>query len=186
MMLLEFANWPVVSSTDDISVTFGASPGQVKRVLWSDGYSGSTRIEVETPAMQSPGTVSVEVTDAVLSVFFEFRFVDDRIELWLPGGSTCSNSPDQDYVPGYCSKGSSLRGTTAGGVAHTLVIKNFPTVSVEEEIAVKVGNALCNVQSVNSTQAAGGYSLLQVTFATPPAGPFSGAHLVAPSTNRIF
>eukprot|EP00936_MAST-01D_sp_MAST-1D-sp1_P002478 g2478.t1 len=161
---IEFANWPVISSTTDVAINFGASPGQVTAIKWSDGIFGSTRLSVRSPAMDTPGTVSVELTDSTASVYFDFNFVDDNVELWFPGGPLCSNSP----APGYCLQGPTLSGTNAGGVVHTLVIKNFPANEpAADEIAVTIGDALGAIQYVNTTRTAGGASLLQVQFVTP-------------------
>ena len=83
---IEFANWPIISSTTDIAINFGESPGKVTAVKWSDGIFGSTRLSVLSPALDAPGTVSVELTDSAASVYFDFNFFDDNVEVWFPGG----------------------------------------------------------------------------------------------------
>ena len=116
---IEFANWPKIMSKGQLTVKFDKSPGQIKDILWSDGIlaggAGSTRIIVTTPRMEVPGTVPVELTDGSRSIFFEFRFVDDQIELWLSGA--CDDGSPFTVRDGnrYCKLGSPLNGTTAGG-----------------------------------------------------------------------
>lgn len=137
---IEFANWPKITSTDSLTVKFDKSPGQIKTVLWSDGIlaggAGSTRIIVITPRMETPGTVPVELTDGLRSIFFEFRFVDDQIELWLSGACNDGSTFTARGGARYCKLGSPLNGTNAGGVPHVAVVKNFPAVSRPDEVAL--------------------------------------------------